>query len=865
MHYLPKVKTVAIVFLLSVAASAQDAPWRVVEQDAGRIVLAQSDSTPHAPVTPQIDMPHREGNISAALPISNRIAAVVVDPVDAVIRHINAATNGRYLRELAEWEQSVDEDKKKWNVQKSVQNLRGQNLLAARRAIELPLQQAAAWTVNGARPENVMAVPVGIDKGRNEGAGDTDWRWVIYLVQSAEQAQKADGAWNIKLATEHLSGASNWTQSESISRAVRVNQVGYLRDAGKFAYFGAYLWGLPQTLTQPASADENGALRFTVNDARTNAIAWRGDAAKVKGEPGGQRLMHGEDPLWILDFSAWQPEGNGWYYLHVPGVGRSWPFRVGDGNYVFGDAFYTATRGLYHQRCGQILTAQHTAWPRGVDPAHARVYETGFIRSGYGPDAEMSPKGWTGIRFDIIAGTLDTTRVTQNVIGDWHDAADWDRSVQHFKAVYDLLYAFELAPEKFTDGQLNIPESGNGIPDVLDEALWGMQAWIRSMDEKGGVSGMIEARSHFSFLHPDAQYGFARRERWSTLALCAAAAQAARLIDKHGTNWGGDAAKIADNLRNVAKKTWAYGSNPENDLRNAKVTAIGQRGRGDKYEATYNQQPEQLNIYAIHAASQMYLLFNEENLLAGIDDLLKNTKPPGRHPYAFQDHHLWTAFHIARGDVPSKLVTLIKNDWYTKQADALVAELDDNGYLVTWKGGDRRLGWGNAAMLNRAEFLLVAYEVVGKKTYREAALRNIEHAFGANPMGMSWTTGIGWSYPAVVQHAPSTNDGIADPVPGITVYGPTGGGMYHQLKQNVWAAGGTPLWQSPDGDIPIWRTWSPHPHLFVPANEFTIHQTMGSPVFVLGQLIDENWKPDAALRDRGPRPEDQLYGRYFLP
>lgn len=865
MHCLSNLIAAVIFVFLSTLAIAQDAPWRVVEQDAGRIVLAQRDAPPATAGAPHFIMPDTEGVIDAALPISNRIAAVVVDPVDAVIRHINAATDGRYLREVAEWEQSVDTDSKKWDVQKSVQELRTANVLAARRAIELPIRQAAAWTINGARPEHITAVPVGIDKGRNEGAGDVDWRWVVYLVQSDEQAAKAAGAWDIEVATEHLGGRANWRQSEAISRAVRVNQVGYLGDGGKFAYFGAYLWGLPQTLTQPATADDNGALPFHVRDASNNAIAWTGAAAKVKGDPGGERLMHGDDPLWVLDFSPWQPAGNGWFYLDVPGVGRSWPFRVGDGSYVFGEALYTAARGLYHQRCGQVLTARHTAWPRGVDPAHARIYETGFIRSGYGPDAEMTPKPWNGIRFDIIAGTLDASRVTQNVIGDWHDAADWDRSVQHFKVVYDLLYAFELAPEKFSDGQFNVLESGNGIPDIIDEALWGLQPWIRSMDEEGGVSGMIEARSHFPFLHPDAQYGFARRERWSTLALCAAAAQAARLIEKHGADWGDDAATIADNLRAVARKTWSYGSDAANDLGTVKVTAIGKRGRGERYEAMYTQQSEQLNIYAIHAASQMYLLFKEDALLTGIDDLLQNTKPPGRNPYAYQDHHLWTAFHIARGDVPSKLATQIKNAWYTKQADALVAELDDNGYQVTWKGGDRRLGWGNAAMLNRAEFLLVAYEVVGKKTYREAALRNVEHAFGANPMGMSWTTGVGWAYPAVVQHAPSTNDTIADPVPGITVYGPTGGGMYHQLKQNVWAAGGTPLWQPPAGDVPIWRTWSPHPHLFVPANEFTVHQTMGAPVFVLGQLIDSDWNPDAALRDRGPQTEEHLYGRFFLP
>lgn len=69
----------------------------------------------------------------------------------------------------------------------------------------------------------------------------------------------------------------------------------------------------------------------------------------------------------------------------------------------------------------------------------------------------------------------------------------------------------------------------------------------------------------------------------------------------------------------------------------------------------------------------------------------------------------------------------------------------------------------------------------------------------------------------------------------------------------------------PPGDVPAWRTWSPHPHLFVPANEFTVHQTMGSPVFVMSQLLDNAWAPTATARNRSPRPEDELYGRLFLP
>jgi hypothetical protein len=58
------------------------------------------------------------------------------------------------------------------------------------------------------------------------------------------------------------------------------------------------------------------------------------------------------------------------------------------------------------------------------------------------------------------------------VWGGWHDAGDWDREDWHPTVSNELLLTYELAPHKFRDGELNIPESGNGIPDIVDEARW---------------------------------------------------------------------------------------------------------------------------------------------------------------------------------------------------------------------------------------------------------------------------------------------------------------------------------------------------------------------------------------------------------
>src|SRR5690606_12794187 len=103
--------------------------------------------------------------------------------------------------------------------------------------------------------------------------------------------------------------------------------------------------------------------------------------------------------------------------------------------------------------------------------------------------------------------------------------------------------------------------------------------------------------------------------------------------------------------------------------------------------------------------------------------------------------------------------------------------------------------WGANMMMNFNRSLMIAHQLTGDAKYRDAALANTDFMLGANPMGMSWTTGMGFVYPIDIQHSMSENDGIVDPVPGITLYGITGGPIYHQFRNTVWVSEG------PDGPV----------------------------------------------------------------
>ena len=164
-----------------------------------------------------------------------------------------------------------------------------------------------------------------------------------------------------------------------------------------------------------------------------------------------------------------------------PGIGRSWNFEIGGD--AIGMAFYTHIRGLYHQRSGIKKGPPHTNWLMGAD--HMESWVGGFSPNSADYDTdENKGYGYTDENgkpvkvehFDVIRETATNIKLP-DVHGGWWDAGDYDRRSYHFRIVEDLLTAYFMFPEKFADKQLDIPESGNGIPDIIDEAAWGIEVW----------------------------------------------------------------------------------------------------------------------------------------------------------------------------------------------------------------------------------------------------------------------------------------------------------------------------------------------------------------------------------------------------
>ena len=323
---------------------------------------------------------------------------------------------------------------------------------------------------------------------------------------------------------------------EKPSPLFKVNQVGYFPNQPKFVYLGAWL-GPKLGAWKPRWG--NG---WEVVDAKTRQVVYASrerpflrvsDATTKEGTP-----FTGEE-TYEMDFSSVTNEGT--YFVRVPGVGRSADFMIWRG--AAEDAFRVHMGGLYQKRCGIAKTEPYTHWTAGA--CHTNV-----VRGTFAPEEGKLPKDvrW----FDIIRHNTDWEKGERiEVSGGWHDAADYDRRPAHLNVVNDLCAVYLLKPSNFSDGQLAIPENANGIPDILDEAEWGLRHLLAVQQKDGGVGTWIETTGHpgpGNVAERDPmRYAVSRATRASSLAYAAHAALLARCN-------GAFRAKYLES----AKRAWNY-------------------------------------------------------------------------------------------------------------------------------------------------------------------------------------------------------------------------------------------------------------------------------------------------------------------
>lgn len=676
-----------------------------------------------------------------------------------------------------------------------------------------------------------------------------------------------------------------YDEDATVSYAIKVNQEGYLPDDGrKYGYLGMWMGSLGALPT----ADFDGR-EFQLCRASDHAVVFEGKVAFrsdrqsiVRG--GGNQQLDGE-AVCELDFSGFTgPSGR--YYLRIPGVGRSWDFLVAPD--ALAQAFYIQMRGLFHQRSGIAKTAEHTRWTYGKD--HPVSWRGGFVpndRHYKGKGGRMFDSAGTKVdvkHFDMVRATA-TDQELPNVYGGWWDAGDFDRRPYHFQVVDALLSAYLLYPAKFADGQLDIPESGNGIPDIVDEAAWGVDVWRRAQSADGGVGCWLEAVSHPVNPDPDIdtqRYYLALPTRESTIMYCAYAARLARAYKTAGSD------ELARLFHESAVRAWKFANNPANTLR----TSFNHPNFG---VVSYAEPDEIAPEWLFKAALNLYMYDRDpayEPVLAGaaIDSILSTVR--GEH----------TAYFLSE---------LVEDDSYcfthSKAYRAMVRDrakyfLDAQETLayrnVNWKTDSNYflyLGWGAGLPFNKGSYIIMQYVISGDRRYRDSALMMADWMLGANPMGRSLTTGLGRVSPVRLLSLPmwAREPERCDPIPGLTPYTYTGMNDYSAANRvfcliyepradhkfaGVYAnllpeslGGGTRMTQQEcyktiQSAIPVWRRFANLEGYAVAQNEFTVWETMAPACAAYAILLPDNWMPPPDWKSREPAADIRdIEGYIFLP
>ncbi|MDQ6761970.1 MAG: glycoside hydrolase family 9 protein [Bacteroidota bacterium] len=369
------------------------------------------------------------------------------------------------------------------------------------------------------------------------------------------------------------------------------------------------------------------------------------------------------------------------------------------------------------------------------------------------------------------AGTIISTP------GGWYDAGDYNKYVVNSGiSTGTLLSAYEDFPSYFKALNTNIPESGNDVPDILDEALYNIR-WMLSMQDPndGGVYNKCTNAAFDGMVMP----GVTKLSRYvvqkgtaATLDFAAVTAQASRVFRKYDNSYPG----LADSLLTVAKYAWkwaqknpamAYDQNAINQQFEPKITTGGYGDRDFSDEWFW-------------AASE--LLATSGNKIY-YDTLSKYLTDPIQLP-SWENVRTLGIYTMAR--LKNSLPAFAKNTAEDLSrriagfADVYLPRINANAFGTVMGASTKEFNWGsNANAANEGIALINAYLITRDKKYMDAALTNVDYLLGRNATGYCFVTGAGDKPAMRPHHRPSVADGIEDPIPGLLAGGPNPGMQDH--------------------------------------------------------------------------------------
>ncbi len=515
------------------------------------------------------------------------------------------------------------------------------------------------------------------------------------------------------------------TLTAQTTNPIRINQLGYYGRGVKIASW---------------ISDERSKPFFVLNKINGDTV-FRGTTTGPIRSTNSSLMVH------TLDLTPMNRPGT--YSISIPGKASSYNFAIGQHAYF--DAALAALKAFYFQRMSMpIGPAFGGKWSR--DAGH--------------PDDKVL----------VHASAASTGRPEGSVLsspGGWYDAGDYNKYVVNSGITMGtLMSAYEDFPEYFGKLSTAIPESGNPLPDILDEILYNLRWMLTMQDTSDG--GVYHKCTNASF-DPMVMPSSCTRPRYmvmkstaAALDLAAVCAQAARIFESFEKILPG----LSDSCSRAARMAWKWAvKNPEiiydQDAMNKNYQpAISTGSYGDRH----------LEDEWFWAASELLATTGQDKYVKGLDSWIN-------HPLtlsSWSDVGMLGYYSLIReqkifSPAIRQIILELKNRTI-HFADSLLMNASSSAFRTSMGGSPKDFVWGsNSVAANQGIVLIQAYLLTKDEKYIQGAIGNADHILGRNATGYCFITGMGTYSTMQPHHRISIADQILEPVPGLLAGGPNPG------------------------------------------------------------------------------------------
>ncbi len=452
------------------------------------------------------------------------------------------------------------------------------------------------------------------------------------------------------------------------------------------------------------------------------------DGNKVlEGKPSEwQTWEESGDSVRSIDFSELNKAGN--YSLQLEGSKQSYAFTISDR--PLEELAKAALKSFYFNR---------TAMP--IEPAFGGKWS----RPAGHPDNEVY----------VHASAADQNRPEGTVIssqGGWYDAGDYNKYIVNSSiTTYTLLLAYQINQSYADNFTIAIPETGNGIPDIINEALYNLR-WMMTMQDPndGGVYHKLTTKRFDDFIMPHQ----ASKKRFVVQKSTAAALDFAATMSYASRVLGGlnsETTELSRTCLDAAHKAWTWAKQHPDIL---------YEQPSDIHTGAYDDV--NLKDEWFWAASEMYLSTGDLGFLKSLNSFYSTPEVP-------------TWKKVGTLGVISLLSSSKSSEFESYQFDYLnyVDKLLEIEAKSAYHTCIDTMAWGsNSDIANAGLLKVIAYKLSEADKYKISIQNDLDYLFGRNATGYCFVTGFGDKSPMNIHHRPSATDDVVEPVPGFLIGGP---------------------------------------------------------------------------------------------